>query len=386
MIGGFVVWVGGTRVNLGHLRHSSVYPHKATNAIQTSFPCSLSHIHLRHKRRNPIAPRWRSQQNEATDDTDATSSTSQDDASKKKYQLPRLTVESEHYEQLSAIAEQQGVPVSALADTVLSEYLQEMERGLFGKAGRTSVSFISPEERNYDAVLFDMDGVLCDSEILSRLAAATMFAQCYNVRVKPEHFAAFTGQGEEKFLSGVAHMYNVPNFDPVVAKERFFDIYISQYALSGKLSTYPGVKDLIAICKKVGLLVAVASSADRIKVRANLLGIGLDEQIFDYIVESDQIARKKPHPDIFLQAAKGLGVDPRRCVVIEDAVAGVEAAKSAGMRCIAVTTSLSADHFQSVSPDVIKEHPGVITIADILGFENLQGSCNDDDDEDEKQQ
>jgi len=350
MIGGFVVWVGGTRVNLGHLRHSSVYPHKATNAIQTSFPCSLSHIHLRHKRRNPIAPRWRSQQNEATDDAEATSSssTSQDDASKKKYQLPRLTVESEHYEQLSAIAEQQGVPVSALADTVLSEYLQEMERGLFGKAGRTSVSFISPEERNYDAVLFDMDGVLCDSEILSRLAAATMFAQCYNVRVKPEHFAAFTGQGEEKFLSGVAHMYNVPNFDPVVAKERFFDIYISQYALSGKLSTYPGVKDLIAICKKVGLLVAVASSADRIKVRANLLGIGLDEQIFDYIVESDQIARKKPHPgklacglflgikclpriDIFLQAAKGLGVDPRRCVVIEDAVAGVEAAKSAGI-------------------------------------------------------
>ncbi|EME26962.1 phosphoglycolate phosphatase [Galdieria sulphuraria] len=244
-----------------------------------------------------------------------------------------------------------------------------MEKGLFGKAGSTTVSLIPSGERKYDAVLFDMDGVLCDSEILSRLAAATMFSQYHNVRVKPEHFAAFTGQGEERFLSGVAEMYNVPHFDPVIAKQRFFDIYISQYALSGKLHSYPGVKDLIAVCKKVGLFVAVASSADRIKVRANLLGIGLDEQIFDYIVESDQIERKKPFPDIFLQAAKGLGVNPERCVVIEDATAGIQAAKEAGMRCIAVTTSLSAEQLSSLYPDVIKEHPGLITISDILGLE-----------------
>ncbi|GJQ08239.1 hypothetical protein GpartN1_g30.t1 [Galdieria partita] len=354
----------GPQVNLSFrsfVYHKTLWP--------TPLFCLFGHV--TRKRCKTCLPLF-SQRDESTPDNSATHQ--QDDSSeqrrlKKKYLLPRLTVESEHYEQLSDIAQQQGVPVSVLADTILSEYLQEMERGLFGKAGSTTVSFIPPEERKYDAVLFDMDGVLCDSEILSRLAAATMFSQYYNVRVKPEHFAAFTGQGEERFLSGVAEMYKVPHFDPVVAKERFFDIYISQYALSGKLNTYPGVKDLIAVCKKVGLLVAVASSADRIKVRANLLGIGLDEQIFDYIVESDQITRKKPFPDIFLQAAKGLGVNPERCIVIEDAVAGIQAAKDAGMRCIAVTTSLSAEQLRTVGPHVIKEHPGLITIADILGFE-----------------
>lgn len=296
--------IGFVQVNL-RFRYSNVY-HKTlwTNTI----PCFLWHFPVTRKRCYTTTSL---QDNTRSDNASSNSSSNGEESSeqhrpKTKYTLPRLTVEPEHYEKLSTIAEQQGVPVSALADTVLSEYLQEMERGLFGKAGTTTVSYIPPEERKYDAVLFDMDGVLCDSEILSRLAAATMFSQYYHVRVKPEHFAAFTGQGEERFLSGVAEMYQVPDFDPVVAKERFFDIYISQYALCGKLETYPGVKDLIAVCKKVGLLVAVASSADRIKVRANLLGIGLEEQIFDYIVESDSIVRKKPHPGWSIFGCDGL--------------------------------------------------------------------------------
>eukprot|EP00871_Galdieria_phlegrea_P002842 jgi/Galph1/3559/GphlegSOOS_G2195.1 len=302
----------------------------------------------------------RSQQEQAKDNATDWNTLKTDDQPKQgrtrnKHLFPRLAVDPEQYKKLSEIAEKEG---------------------LFGKVGVTSVSYIPPDQRKYDAVLFDMDGVLCDSEILSRLAAAEMFAECYHVKVKPEQFAAFTGCGEEKFLSGVAELYQIPNFNPSAAKKQFFDIYLSRYTLSGKLKTFPGVKDLISTCKKVGLKVAVASSADRIKVSANLLGIGLDEQIFDYITESDCIPRKKPFPDIFLSCAEGLRVDNKRCVVIEDAPAGIQAAKAAGMRCIAVTTSLKEEELRALKPDVIRQHPGVITVADILAFDEETNGNN----------
>jgi HAD superfamily hydrolase (TIGR01509 family) len=96
---------------------------------------------------------------------------------------------------------------------------------------------------------------------------------------------------------------------------------------------------------------AVASSADRRKVEGNLREIGLAEDVFDAIVTAEDAVHKKPAPDLFLAAAGRLGLAGSQCLVVEDAVSGVKAAKAAGARCLALTTSFprealnGADYF-----------------------------------------
>lgn len=256
--------------------------------------------------------------------------------------------------------------ISKLGTIVLDNYLCHLERAYFGRARATACVPIPESARDYDAVLFDMDGVLCDSEIASRNAAVAVFQKFYNTSVSADDFAAFTGTGEANFLAGVANLYNVEGFDAEVGKQQFFEVY-TQNGYTADLTSFPGVVGLVKRVKQLGLKVAVASAADAVKVDANLKAIGLPRDTFDWVTSSDQIVNKKPAPDVFLAAAKGLGVRPDRCVVVEDAVAGVQAAKAARMRCVAVTTSLGSEDLDKAGADVIREEPGMIEIFDLFG-------------------
>lgn len=202
------------------------------------------------------------------------------------------------------------------------------------------------------AVLFDMDGVLCNSEIVSRKAAAEVMAELYGLTVSPDEFIPFTGTGEANFLGGVARKYGAP-FEVESCKAKFFEIYMAKYAVPGAGIGYPGARDLVQACRAAGLRTAVASSADLVKVHANLGAADIPLDIFDAIVSADAFERLKPFPDIFLAAAAQLGVDPANCVVIEDAVAGVEAARAAGMRVIGVTTTLAESAMLEAAPDAV---------------------------------
>ena len=91
---------------------------------------------------------------------------------------------------------------------------------------------------------------------------------------------------------------------------------------------------------------ADASSADRVKVDINLREMGVPNDTFDAIISGSDVTHKKPNPEIFLKAASKLGLKPDECLVVEDAVNGVEAAKAAGCRCLALTTSFSAELLQ----------------------------------------
>ncbi|CAN6199237.1 unnamed protein product [Urochloa humidicola] len=215
------------------------------------------------------------------------------------------------------------------------------------------------------AVLFDMDGVLCNSEEPSRQAAVDVFAEM-GVEVTVDDFVPFMGTGEVNFLGGVARVKGVKDFNPESAKKRFFEIYLDKYAKPNSGIGFPGALELIMECKSAGLKVAVASSADRIKVDANLAAAGLPVSLFDAIVSADAFENLKPAPDIFLAASKNLGVDTNECIVIEDALAGVQAAKAAEMRCIAVTTTLEEDALQQGSPSLIRKNIGDVSINDIL--------------------
>ena len=198
------------------------------------------------------------------------------------------------------------------------------------------------------AYIFDMDGVLCDSEEFIAEAACLMFKTVYQTEVKPSDFEPFIGTGEDRFLGGVAKKYGITLTMPR-DKETTYRLYAE--CVRGKLLPVAGVVEFIRVAADKGGKLAVATSADRSKMDVNLQAIGLDAQIFDALITGSDIQRKKPAPDIFLKAAEVMGVAPEECIVFEDAVSGVQAAKVAGCRCVGVTTSFSNDLLMGAGAD-----------------------------------
>jgi beta-phosphoglucomutase len=188
-------------------------------------------------------------------------------------------------------------------------------------------------------VLFDMDGVLVDSEAFICKAAIEMFSE-KGVHVKEEDFQPFVGMGENSYLGGVAEKYRL-KFDITESKIRTYQIY--ETITNGNLDPLPGALEFVSFCRKRGLKLALATSADRIKMEINLKAIGLSAGSFNYTVNGLEIGRKKPFPDIYLKAAQNLGLKPEECLVVEDAVSGVRAAKAAGCKCLAVTITFSRE-------------------------------------------
>ena len=209
------------------------------------------------------------------------------------------------------------------------------------------------------AVIFDMDGVLTDSEPLINAAAIAMFRE-KGLVAQPEDFLPFVGSGEDRYIGGVAEKYHFP-LDLPAAKQRTYEIYLDLVPL--RLEAFPGVHDLLLTCRKAGLRVAVASSADKIKVIANLQKIKLPVESWDAVVTGEHVERKKPMPDIFLSAAQNLGVDSAACVVVEDAVNGIQAAKAAGMRCIAVAQTFPPERLQEA--DIVRDKIADVQLSDL---------------------
>jgi len=188
------------------------------------------------------------------------------------------------------------------------------------------------------AVLFDMDGVLVDSERQICLAAIQMFKEV-GVTVQPEDFLPFVGSGENRYLGGVAEKYGI-HLDIDFAKFRTYTIYGE--IVHGQLEPLAGVHEFITRCREKGIRTAIATSADLMKMEINLREIGFPAETFDATVNGLEVVHKKPSPEIYLTAARKVGVEPSRCLVVEDAINGVEAAKAAGMYCLALTTSFNA--------------------------------------------
>jgi HAD superfamily hydrolase (TIGR01509 family) len=199
-------------------------------------------------------------------------------------------------------------------------------------------------------VIFDMDGVLCDSEPFINEAAIRMFKEVHGVTVRPEDFLPFVGAGEDRYIGGVAEKYGIRLTMPR-DKETTYDIYLD--IIGGRLHALPGAVDYIRQARGRGLKVAVATSADTRKMEGNLKEIGLPQSTFDAIVTGNDVRRKKPDPQIFLLAAERLGLAPAECLVVEDAVNGIKAAHAAGSRCLALSTTFPADELKKYSPEYL---------------------------------
>ncbi len=210
-------------------------------------------------------------------------------------------------------------------------------------------------------VIFDMDGVLTDSEPLINAAAVAMFRE-RGLAVAPEDFLPFVGTGEDRYLGGVAEKHRFP-LDLPAAKKRTYEIYLA--LVPQRLRAFPGAQELVGACRRAGLKIAVASSADLIKIEANLRQIGLPPATWDALVSAEDATHKKPAPDLFLAAARRLALAPSQCVVIEDAVNGLLAAKAAGMRCVAVAQTFPAAQLRTA--DLVRTGLQDVTLADLRG-------------------
>lgn len=188
-------------------------------------------------------------------------------------------------------------------------------------------------------VLFDMDGVLIDTEDLTAEAAVLMFREM-GVEVKKSDFWPFLGTGSIGYFTGVANRYQIA-IDVVKAEKRTFELYgdIAQK----NLMLLPGVDDFIRLCRDKNLKLAIGTSAPKIKLDINFAYTDLSFDKFDAIVVGEDIVNNKPAPDIYLKAARLIGLKPEECLVIEDAPKGIEAAKAAGCQCLALTTSESKE-------------------------------------------
>lgn len=208
-------------------------------------------------------------------------------------------------------------------------------------------------------VIFDMDGVLVESEAITAEAAIRMFAE-RGYHVESHEFRPFVGTGEARFMGGVAEARGIP-FDPTRDVARMYAIYLE--LIPGRLQPLHGAREFVERCAGRGLKLAVASSADTIKVEGNLKALGLPRGTFQALVTGSEVVRKKPAPDVFLEAAQRLGLGAASCLVIEDAVAGVAAAKAAGCRCLALSTTFPADQLGAadwVAPDLAAVPPDVL--------------------------
>ena len=198
-------------------------------------------------------------------------------------------------------------------------------------------------------ILFDMDGVLMDSEPVITAAACEALNR-YGIPAKLEDFKPLHRHGRESLYWRRCRKVRPFAFE-LPMKALCYEIYGE--LVDRELGIYPGTKPMLEAFKAQGRVMALASSADLIKVRHNLRVAEIPFSTFAAVLTGDDVARKKPFPDIYLMAAEKAGVKPDDCVVAEDAVSGVQAAKAAGAYAIGVTTSFDEAALREAGADAV---------------------------------
>ncbi|MFF1924500.1 HAD family hydrolase [Streptomyces sp. NPDC058221] len=182
------------------------------------------------------------------------------------------------------------------------------------------------------SVLFDLDGTLVDSEPNAYESARLLLERHGVADFTWEQNARFLGIGNREALTVLRAEYGIEAcVDELVAGQDA--IYLQLAGTSTE--AFPQMREFVKLLHTRGVPMAVASGSSPAAIEAVLKSTGLDAYLTEY-VSAEEVANGKPEPDVFLEAARRLGVTPADCVVVEDAVPGAAAARAAGMRCIAV--------------------------------------------------
>jgi HAD superfamily hydrolase (TIGR01509 family) len=187
-----------------------------------------------------------------------------------------------------------------------------------------------PEREPIEAVVFDLDGVLVDTEQLWDEVREALTEE-WGGRYTPEAQEAMMGMSSPEWSRYLHEVVGLRE-PPEVIKQEVVRRMLARYET--ELPVIPGAVEAVRRLAGEGYRLAVASSSNRELIDAVLRRLELDSD-FAVTVSSEEVARGKPAPDVYLEAAKRLGVDATRCVAVEDSASGIRAAHAAGMRVIA---------------------------------------------------
>lgn len=200
------------------------------------------------------------------------------------------------------------------------------------------------------AVIFDMDGVLVDSEPVYFAANQRLFAGL-GIRVDAASYARFVGLDANLMWSALKQENGLQQSVPELVRMEADGML--KGLLQADLQPMAGAEDLLAGLREKGMRLAVASSSSRAVIATVLSKLGLSH-FFPVTVSGEQVAHGKPAPDIFLETAKELGVAAQHCLVIEDSAAGVRAARAAGMLVAGFSNPGSGEQDLSAAERVIE--------------------------------
>ncbi len=200
------------------------------------------------------------------------------------------------------------------------------------------------------AVIFDMDGVVADTETVDFIADYNVLKSIGAVKSEKDYIK-LTGLPARHIYSRICSEKNIDADVNELLKKREIEF---EKALASKiLKPSIGFNELLKKLKEKGYKVALASSSSRRKVEQVLAALKL-KNAFSLVVSANDIKMNKPAPDIYVEAAKRLNLSPDECIAVEDSETGVHSAKSAGLKCIALRTKQTAEQDLSAADTVVE--------------------------------
>ena len=219
----------------------------------------------------------------------------------------------------------------------------------------------------FKAVLFDMDGLMTDTETL-HIRAWDVFLADFGVKLPESYLGRFVGMSIAANMREVMNTFGVKgSLEDLIIRRR--DKYLDLVRQTG-LTPAKGMKEILADIESKGLLKAIGTSSPRIEVELVagmvLKALGIKKGPYEYfntVVNAEDVAEPKPAPDIYLKCAEKLNLKPAECLVLEDSSSGIKSAKRAGCYCVAVQSPYSGHHDLTIAD---KNVDSLLDVLDLL--------------------
>ena len=190
-------------------------------------------------------------------------------------------------------------------------------------------------------IIFDMDGVVIDSNTFHYNNWSDYFKKNFNIDISKKEFGLRLGESHKHFTEYFRNKY-APNADIKKIEKDIYDRYIK---VREDIPLKKGLKKTLQVIRPY-YKIALATGANK-EAALHVINKFELQDYFDFIIAGDEVKRAKPNPEIFLKAVSGLKLKPEECLVIEDAFMGLQAAKSAGIKCIVVYDDITKNQDHS---------------------------------------